>query len=472
MRRSTSHSSDSTPRCAPRVRRLTLAAVVAVVAVVAACGGRAPSPSGEPPRVERDTVPPKVVAESLPPETIEDVNAPQEPGLLENSQVVRIALAAGVPRVTISATGEWKLYDSNGESTLLHGDGGEQWIIEPERGGLRASRLDGAPTGVRPAPFIARSIARGSYVIVNGKKYRGEVAVIPAPGGLSVINRLYMEDYLRGVVPLEIGQHRTEDERAAVEAQAVAARSYAYTHLVSERERPYDMLATVLDQVYGGADAEVPLSDRAVFGTTRIVLTYNGRIINAPYHSTCGGTTSPASEVWKEGDEPYLVAVSDRIPGTADRYYCDPSPVFRWTRTYDQTTLRAALDKYLRSYAAVSSEGIGAIRSVEVESRTPSGRVHLLGIGTSRGHFSLRGNDIRFVLRSAGGEILNSTYFSVESRQNPDGGLSSLTIEGHGNGHGIGMCQWGAIGRARAGADYRSILRTYYPGTMVAAVSR
>ena len=96
----------------------------------------------------------------------------------------------------------------------------------------------------------------------------------------------------------------------------------------------------------------------------------------------------------------------------------------------------------------------------------------MLGIGTSRGHFSLRGNDIRFVLRSAGGEILNSTYFSVESRQNPDGGLTSLTIEGHGNGHGIGMCQWGAIGRARAGADYRTILRTYYPGTMVAAVSR
>ena len=71
----------------------------------------------------------------------------------------------------------------------------------------------------------------------------------------------------------------------------MAARSYAYTHLVSERERPYDMLATVLDQVYGGADAEVPIADRAVVGTTRIVLTYNGHIINAPYHSTCGGST-------------------------------------------------------------------------------------------------------------------------------------------------------------------------------------
>ena len=232
------------------------------------------------------------------------------------------------------------------------------------------------------------------------------------------------------------------------------------------------MLSTVLDQVYGGADAEVPLANRAVIGTTRIVLTYNGRIINAPYHSTCGGSTSAASEVWKEGDYPYLVAVSDRIPGTADRYYCDPSPTFRWTRSFNRTTLNAALDRYLRTYAAVPSGGIGTVRSVEIESHTPSGRVRTLAIGTSRGVFTLRQNDIRFVLRSPGGEILNSTYFSVESRRGPDGALSSLVVRGNGNGHGIGMCQWGAIGRARAGQDYRTILRTYYPGTIVAAVNR
>jgi stage II sporulation protein D len=452
--------------CAPRVRRALLAAMAVALG---ACGGHAPAPA--PPEAARDTLPPRVVAESLPQEKIEDVNAPLEPGIPGSGRVVRIALASGVPRVTLSATGEWKLYDSGGESTLLHGDGREQWIVEPENGGLRASRLDGAPTGVRPAPFIARPMTRGSFVTVNAKRYRGEVSVSPAPGGLTVVNRLYLEDYLRGVVPLEIGRQRTDDERAAVEAQAVAARSYAYTHLVSDATRSYDMLATVLDQVYGGAEAENPLADRAVQGTARLVLTYNGRIVNAPYHSTCGGSTAAASEVWKEGDEPYLVAVSDRIPGTVDRFYCDPSPTFRWSRTYDQSALRAALDRYLRNYAAVPSGGVGTVRSVEIESRTPSGRVKTLGIGTSRGHFSLRGNDIRFVLRSAGGEILNSTYFSVESRQ--DGGsLSSLVIRGSGNGHGIGMCQWGAIGRARAGADYRSILRTYYPGTIVAAVDR
>ena len=74
---------------------------------------------------------------------------------------------------------------------------------------------------------------------------------------------------------------------------------------------------------------------------------------------------------------------------------------------------------------------------------------------TDRGNFVLRGNDIRFVLRKPGGEILKSTYFSVETTPAPDGSLARLTLHGMGYGHGVGMCQWGAIGRARAGQDFR-----------------
>jgi len=80
----------------------------------------------------------------------------------------------------------------------------------------------------------------------------------------------------------------------------------------------------------------------------------------------------------------------------------------------------------------------------------------------------LQGNDVRYVLRTSGGELLNSTYFSTEVTSGPDGKLSRLTIRGYGYGHGVGMCQWGAIGRARAGQDFRTILRTYFPGTSVA----
>ena len=74
---------------------------------------------------------------------------------------------------------------------------------------------------------------------------------------------------------------------------------------------------------------------------------------------------------------------------------------------------------------------------------------------------------IRNVLRDARGAILSSTYFSVDRESRARGHLSGVTLHGHGNGHGVGMCQWGAIGRSRAGIDARTILRHYYPGTVV-----
>jgi stage II sporulation protein D len=290
-----------------------------------------------------------------------------------------------------------------------------------------------------------------------------------------VVNRLSVEDYLRGVVPLEIGDVG-ESARAALEAQAVAARSYAYVRL-DDPDRPpggwrYDLVATVTDQVYGGADAETRLADQAVAATAGEVITYNGHVVNAPYHSACGGSTAEPEEVWRQGAEPYLQRVSDQIPGT-DNYYCEGSSHFRWTRTFSRDELTELMDRYLRQYAqrsggAGSSTGtVGAVRSISVEALTPSGRVGSLAVTTSHGTYRLRGNDIRFVLREPNGEILHSTYFAVQDEPVHNGSVASLTLNGRGNGHGVGMCQWGAIGRARAGQDYRTILQTYYPGIII-----
>jgi stage II sporulation protein D len=414
-------------------------------------------------RVPRDT------AALEPP--IEDIAAPPQPGLEGRGRAVRIALAREAARVTLSGTGEWRIFDSGGESTLLRAESGALWTVEARRGKLRAVDEEGRATAERAAPFLARTATRGTFIVVNGKRYRGEVWILPAGQGVTVVNRVSVEDYLRGVVPLEIGG-RSLGEEAAVAAQAVAARSYAYTH-IADPSRPYDMLATVMDQVYGGVDAERSMSDAAVAATAGLVLKYRGVVVNAPYHSTCGGTTAAASEVWRSSDEPYLAAVSDRVPGTADRYYCDIAPRFRWTRTFTATEFRAALDRYLREYASVPSRsGIGKPEAVTIESRTPTGRARTLAIQTDHGRYTLRGNDIRFVLRQPGGEILNSTYFSIETeRAGGRGALTRVVVRGTGYGHGIGMCQWGAIGRARAGQDFRTILRTYYPGTTVATVA-
>jgi len=286
-------------------------------------------------------------------------------------------------------------------------------------------------------------------------------------GDTGVVNRLSMDSYLRGVVPLEIG-NRTAAEVAAVQAQAVAARTYAYKHLTAGRA--FDMYATVQDQVYGGVDAEKPQSDSAITTTADVVVLYNGQPITTPYHSTCGGSTAAVSEVWyDQPDQPYLKPVSDRIPGT-DHYYCDPSPRFAWTQSYDAAGLRAVMEKYLAVYTNAPKTGLGRITDIRETGRTPSGRVAALVVQTENGSYTLRGNDIRFVLRDPKGAILNSTLFSFSEDRN-GGEVSSFTVSGRGYGHGIGMCQWGAIGRARAGQNYRTILETYYPGTTIGRIA-
>jgi stage II sporulation protein D (peptidoglycan lytic transglycosylase) len=307
----------------------------------------------------------------------------------------------------------------------------------------------------------------GEFATFRGKRYRGEIVTVPVDSGRLVVNRLSMDSYLRGVVPLEIG-NRTAAEFAAVQTQAVAARTYAYKHLTSSRQ--FDMYATVQDQVYGGVDAEKPQSDSAITTTADVVVLYNGQPISTPYHSTCGGSTAAVTEVWyNQPDEPYLRPVSDRIPGS-DHFYCDPSPRFAWTQSFDADGLRSVMEKYLAVYTNAPKSGLGKITDIREDGRTPSGRMRALVVTTESGSYTLRGNDIRFVLRDPKGAILNSTYFSFqESKAN--GEVSGLNIDGRGYGHGIGMCQWGAIGRARAGQNFRTILETYYPGTTIGRIA-
>ena len=392
-------------------------------------------------------------------------------GSARQGRIVRVALATSVRTTKLSATGDWRLYERGGASVLVRGNESDTWTVEREGRQLRAVRSGGGRTPLGTGPFVARAEDERSFIRVGSRRYRGEIFVTLAESGLLVVNHLPVESYLRGVVPLEIGD-RVAGEESAVAAQAVAARSYTYARLAElgpSPSRAWDLLSSVSDQVYGGVDAEKPIADVGVTMTGNLVLKYAGRIVNAVYSSTCGGSTAEAPELWQTRGEPYLQRVSDRIPGT-DRYYCDASPRFAWTRTLDARALASGLDSYLRSYAAVSG-AIGTVRTVELESLTPSNRVGTLAIVTDRARHVLRGNAIRYVLRPTGGEILNSTYFTVEPTVGSDRRLTRLVITGHGYGHGVGMCQWGAIGRSRAGQDFRTILQTYYPGATVEPIS-
>jgi stage II sporulation protein D len=378
-----------------------------------------------------------------------------------SARTVRIALAENQSQVRLTSASGWELFAQDGRTAVALTKAGERWLLEREGTGIRAMREDSRPVSARERIVVARPATTDGDIAFNGRRYRGELAITATADGLTVVNRLNMDDYLQGVVPLEIGTSAVADA-AAVEAQAVTARSYAVTHL-GAGGRLFDMRATVADQVYGGAGAESGVGNLAVLATAGLVLLYGGQVVNAPYFSTCGGSTAEPQDVWRAGAEPYLKRVSDQIPGST-HFYCEGAPRYRWTRVFSRDELRESIARYVRTLPGGGT--VSTVRNVTVSDVTPAGRVSTLTVETDRRALVLRGNEVRNALRLPSGEILYSTYFSVDAVVGR-GEVETLTLHGGGNGHGVGMCQAGAIGRARAGQDFRTILRTYYPGTTV-----
>jgi stage II sporulation protein D len=394
--------------------------------------------------------------------------APSPEPALGGGEPIRIAIVGGASAVRLGGTGPWQLEGSGGHPAIARIDGRGEWRVEAGSSGLRAVAPGGASSGLHRS-LVARPAVGDAFVTVEGRAYRGTVSIVATDTGVLVINRVPLEEYLLGVVPIEMGR-RTEREREALAAQAVASRGFAMRRRSpSVGDGAYDLVATVLAQAYGGVLSEYDLATEAVRRTSGLVLRHDGRPIEAVYSSTCGGSTAAASEVWRSADLPYLRPVSDRIPGTED-WFCSPSPRFRWVRDFDAAALATTLRTHLPRSAGAAAGDFRAVREISVDSTTATGRVGTLTVRTDRGTWAVRGNEVRFVLRDANGGILPSTYFSLTTRRDAAGSVASLAVSGRGNGHGIGMCQWGAIGRARAGQDFRSILETYYPGTTVARV--
>src|SRR5690349_673418 len=306
-------------------------------------------------------------------------------------RVVRVSLGT-VATAAIGASDGWQASDAAGR-VIVQGDATDRLAVSAARSGVIRLVTSNGATHEIAAPVLVSSGGSAPVISVNGQRYRGELSIVAGDSGVQVVNRVAIEAYLRGVVPRELGV-RGPTDRAALEAQAVAARSYAITRL-GNASRPYDVTATTSDQVYGGVAAENALANAAVDATAGLVVMYDGRVVSAPYHSTCGGSTAEPDELWRTANEPFLQRVSDRIPGT-DRFYCDIAPRFRWERSWRADSLTAVVERYLRTYARVPAGPVGVVRDVSVDGRTPSGRVAALWIETDRGRYRVRGNDVRY----------------------------------------------------------------------------
>lgn len=353
------------------------------------------------------------------------------------AEATAVGAADGAPAVSLAA----------GERLTLRADGA---LLEA--GGARYARLAFAST------------AAGRRVTVDGRPYRGAIEAFVRDGRVTVVNVVSLEQYLAGVVNAEMGR-RAPSDGAALEAQAIVSRTYAVRNRGRYAAEGYDLRAGVADQVYGGVAAETPQGVAAVRATAGQVLTYGGEPLAPFFHSTCGGSTASPEEAFVAvRGTPYLRPVSDARPGG---HYCDLSPRFRWTVEWEGDRLRDILRRTLAAELGLDSATVTRVRDVYVRRTGPSGRAVDLRIRVDGGEIPVPAYAVRAVLVPPEGGRLGSVAIRLAAEREADT-VARLVAYGQGWGHGVGFCQWGAVGRARAGQDARTILTTYFPGSRLA----
>ena len=393
-------------------------------------------------------------------------HAPPQP--VSGEPELRIGLAVGLPNSSIGGAESGELFVSEAATGSPVGSvpAGVRWVVVPDSSDSSRVRLI-HPDSTRSDALrgiAVVNVTENRYVVANGRRYRGRINVTSGRGGLTVVNRVNAESYVAGVVGPEIGARRP-DEVAAVLAQAVVSRSFAIKNRGRWEAFGFDAYADTRDQVYLGVAVESNQVWDAVRQTAGQIVTYDGAVIDAFFHSTCGFSTAGVEEAFATAQtRPYLRPVSDER--SKGHYYCDISPRFRWHEEWDATKLRAILSRTLPGVTPLSGDGLQRITDVTVSRTTRSGRVGELRIVFERGDVRIPGPDVRSVLRPEADRMLASAAFQL-SVTKTNGEVTRVTAAGAGSGHGVGMCQWGAIGRARAGQDYRKILTTYFPGTKI-----
>ena len=313
-------------------------------------------------------------------------------------------------------------------------------IVEGDRSGRVEKKMTVSPASVGARPVRVRSTQE--FIGVNGKSYRGWIEIRKKKNGtLLLINELDIEEYLMGVVAEEIP---STWEFEALKAQAVASRTYALYQKKRAGNRPYHLRATTNNQIYSGRRGERDSTVRAVRETAGMVVVYNGEVIPAFYHSSCGGHTEDASELW-DIDAPYLKGVD-----------CDCQEISRyglWEKRFSISSISAALGKNGYRLKDVSAMAVGTI--------TPAGRVKNVTVRHAGGASTVPAETLRAAIGYA---RIPSVFFeaAMSGRE--------VIVSGRGLGHGVGLCQWGAREMAGRGYDFKAILNHYYPGTSIAPI--
>lgn len=345
--------------------------------------------------------------------------------------VIKVGIFSQKDRIHVKSTGKIKAVDLNSFNTIKL-DSDKDYVVVPAGGSIKIKDKEFS-SQVR---FV--TLKKDKYLRINGRRFRDTVVVVNDKGKLTVINELGLDGYLFGVLPVEVSPKWPIE---SLKAQAVVSRTYVMNNLGKYKSKGYDLSSDIFSQMYRGMEAEKPATNRAVTETKGMILTYQGSLAKAFFHSSCGGYTENIKSVW--GNRvPYLKTVI--CP------YCKDSPRYHWSKHISPDFLKNRLNS--RGY------NIGEIKNIKFLSRTGSGRVEDMMLIHSGGETKINGHRFRMIISP---NIIKSTLMTIDRSK------EKFYFYGRGWGHGIGLCQWGAKGQAERGKDFKQILKFYFPGTKI-----
>ena len=359
----------------------------------------------------------------------------------EDVQYIRVGLLQNKQQVNISADDDFVIKDLTQSKNYKFSKGKTVQISQ------KNGRIYVGGKAVQAQSVIA-AVKNNAPVSVNGKKYRGALQILRRGNGLTVVNRLQLDEYLYGVIPNEMP---TDWNGEALKAQAIAARSYALYDKNDGKHAAdgFDVCTTTDCQVYGGIASENAAANRAVDATRGMVLTYQHAPICAVFHTASGGSTENSRDVWG-ADVPYLKAVNDG----AER-----SPYMNWS-----VRLSAA---QLAQKISAQQGNIGTLKAIDTshfKQKADAEAKYIRFIGSKKS-VNMTGAQLRSLLNLKSSNVVLSAAEKGKTKSGSYIKLSQsadIIIDGKGFGHRLGMSQWGAKSLADKGDNYRQILLHYY----------
>jgi SpoIID/LytB domain protein len=397
---------------------------------------------------------------------------------------VRVRIIDSLKELMISFHGRWNM--SAGNKSELFSDTSGLVLFSLKDGNIQIKKNDEQiDTGVKKISItpisdtndiIIKNVPYGKGWWWEGKEdrvYEGEIYIYAAiENYLEVVVKLPLEEYLKGVVPYEMGN---DSPLESLKAQAVAARSEAVIALTSNlySGEHYNLTSDVECQVFSGNKKRTALTDKAVVETRGIILSEDRYPINAYYASNCGGHSELIENVWPDRPAPksYNVAFKDdKERSTLDlstenrvrkwinsqpEVFCNPNlgtelppwsqKNFRWKKELDVASI---------SKMIAGEKNLGSLIEIKPLKRGISGRMYQARFIFEKDSFDVMGE---LAIRLLWHPSLRSACFVVDKIDD------MFVLNGAGWGHGVGMCQSGAVAQAKQGLRFRSILQHYYP---------